>query len=127
MHGIPRIDETDRRPAADPNASTPDDANAVTGLGVYCATGRNVPEFLDALRDGRASFRRIREFDVEGCRTELAAMCDDVPDLPTRSGARANALLRHAVDEALRDAGLVESVAAGRIAARRVGVVVGTS
>jgi 3-oxoacyl-[acyl-carrier-protein] synthase II len=106
---------------------TPDDAIAVTGLGVYCATGRNVPEFLGALRDARASFRPIHEFDVEGCRTELAAMCDDIPNPPTRSGARANALLRHAVDEALRDAGLVEAVAAGRVDPRRVGVVVGTS
>ncbi len=128
MRGISRTDDTAGRDAAAETTTSPaDDAIAVTGLGVYCATGRNVPEFLLALRDGRASFRQIREFDVEGCRTELAAMCDDVPDLPTRSGARANALLRHAVDEALRDAGLVESIAAGRVAARRVGVVVGTS
>src|SRR6476661_10729332 len=94
MRGIDRVDDSGRREAASPNAPVPDDAIAVTGLGVYCATGRSVPEFLHALRDGRASFRRISEFDVEGCRTELAAMCDDVPDLPTRSGARANALLR---------------------------------
>jgi 3-oxoacyl-[acyl-carrier-protein] synthase II len=109
------------------DATASDDLIAVTGLGVYCATGRNVPEFLRALRDARVSFRPIHEFDVEGCRTELAAVCDDIPNPPTRSGARANALLRHAVDEALRDAGLLEAIAAGRIDARRVGVVVGTS
>jgi 3-oxoacyl-[acyl-carrier-protein] synthase II len=128
MYGVDHTNDPARRDAtADATALPPDDLIAVTGLGVYCATGRNVPEFLEALRDGRTSFRPIHEFDVEGCRTELAAMCDDIPDAPTRSGARANALLRHAVDEALRDAGLLEAVAAGRVDARRVGVVVGTS
>jgi 3-oxoacyl-[acyl-carrier-protein] synthase II len=84
----------------------------ITGMGVVCATGSNVPEFLAALQDGKRGIRDITLFDCSGYPSQLAAQIDsyDPLDFFDRREllrlSRVDQFILIAAQEAFADAGL---------------------
>lgn len=95
----------------------------MTGLGIYCAIGKDLDDFRTSLREGRKGFSRVGHFEEHGFRNDMAGWVGDVDASGTAVGMRENTLLRRAADEAVADAGL----AGAGTAPTRVGVSVGTS
>src|SRR5438046_5953722 len=85
---------------------------AITGMGVICALGHDVPTFWQALREGRSGIRRIESVDASRLRFANGA---EVPRYDPRQyfpNGQADALdpfaqfALIAAREAVRDAGL---------------------
>ncbi len=88
---------------------------AITGLGVLCAIGGNVKEYWESLIGGRSGIEELTLFSTEGYRTHLAAQINDpwverypIKGVKTRY-SRCDILGLIATEEAVRDAGILES------------------
>lgn len=79
------------------------DRVAITGMGVCCAIGRNVPEFAEGLRSGRNGFSTVRSVDTTGCRTNRGAEVA-MPAMSGDTEGKASSLARKATQEALEQA-----------------------
>lgn len=83
----------------------------VTGLGIVCATGRNLQEFRESLRAGRSGTARITAFDPTWFATQVGAEVRGVdfdqyvPEPDQRHIDRQSLLALVAAEEAVADAG----------------------
>jgi 3-oxoacyl-[acyl-carrier-protein] synthase II len=92
------------------NHTDPEREIVVSGIGVVCAIGNDVPAFEAGLRSGRCGIDEIRAFDPSGFRSRFAGEVRDLVDgegLPPvdrrlRYHDRASQLMRRAANEALR-------------------------
>jgi act minimal PKS chain-length factor (CLF/KS beta) len=97
----------------------------VTGLGVTAPNGTGVPEYWDAVRDGRSGLGAITRFDASGYPVAVAGEipeCAAERELPERllpQSDRVTRLALVAADEALRDA----AIKPGDVPEYRMGVV----
>jgi 3-oxoacyl-[acyl-carrier-protein] synthase II len=85
----------------------------ITGIGIICATGRNVEQFLAALREGRRGIKEVTLFDVAGYPAQIAAQVKGYDPLDffdkkeLRRLARVDQFVLIAAQEALADAELI--------------------
>ncbi len=49
----------------------------ITGLGIICAIGNNIPEFLDGLKKNKTGIRNINRFDASKFRSNSAAIIEN--------------------------------------------------
>ena len=73
---------------------------AVTGIGAVTSIGSNVPEFWNALLEGRCGIGPVTLFDASTYRTQTAAEVREIPD-----GSLTAADVTGAMDQ-LRQAGI---------------------
>jgi 3-oxoacyl-[acyl-carrier-protein] synthase II len=102
----------------------------ITGLGVTCPIGQDVPSSVAALREGRSGVRRMVEFDdIEDMQGKLGATVDGLdlkkhfPRKRRRTMGRVAMLAVHAADQAVAQAGLGPEV----LASTRAGVAFGST
>lgn len=76
----------------------------MTGVGVVCALGGDVPSFWEALLAGAVGVSPVTRFSAEGLRSPLVAEVRDAP--PPHKGSRVDGLAVRAAREALASAGL---------------------
>lgn len=87
---------------------------AITGLGIFCAAGKNVPSFADTLVEGRGSIGPVDLFDVSCFQGKIAGQVRDYDPLDyfdRRIAARLSRTDQFAVTaagEALTDSGAGE-------------------
>jgi 3-oxoacyl-[acyl-carrier-protein] synthase II len=87
----------------------------ITGMGVICATGNKVGEFLASLKQGRRGIREITLFDCSGYPSNLAAQIAGYDPLDffdkreLRRLSRVDQFVLIAADEALADADLIRN------------------
>lgn len=87
---------------------------AITGLGAFCGIGRNVPEFTDALAEGRCGIGPIDLFDVSGFSAQIGCQVkgfDPLDFFDTRTARRLSRADQFGIisaGEALRDSGVRE-------------------
>ncbi len=99
----------------------------VTGLGVICSIGHDVPTFASALREGRSGTGTISSLDPAWLNTQVGAEVRDasfdavVPKPEQRHLDRQSLLAIHAAQQAVTDAGFDSSADAPRC-----GVILGT-
>jgi 3-oxoacyl-[acyl-carrier-protein] synthase II len=85
----------------------------ITGMGIFCAAGKNMTEFLTSLKQGRRGIREITLFDCSGYPSNLAAQIEGYDPLnffnkrELRRLSRADQFALIAAEEALADADLV--------------------
>jgi 3-oxoacyl-[acyl-carrier-protein] synthase II len=53
----------------------------ITGMGVICATGSTVAQFLDALQEGRQGIKEITLFDSSGYPSHVGGQIDGYDSL----------------------------------------------
>lgn len=100
---------------------------AITGIGIICALGTTRESVWRRMLDGACGIGPVTQFDPEGYRSRIAAEVDltDVQarysPYPRRRWSRSDMMGVVAADEALADAGLLDS----GIERRRVGVLLG--
>lgn len=100
---------------------------AITGIGIICALGTTRESVWQRMLDGACGIGPVTQFDPEGYRSRIAAEVDltDVrarySPYQRRRWSRSDMMGVVAADEALADAGLLDS----GIARRRVGVLLG--
>jgi 3-oxoacyl-[acyl-carrier-protein] synthase II len=91
----------------------------ITGLGVICATGSSVAQFLAALQEGRQGIKEITLFDCSGYPSRMGAQIDGYDPLDFFDKRELRRLSRHdqfvliAVHEACADAGLKSTAGNG--------------
>jgi 3-oxoacyl-[acyl-carrier-protein] synthase II len=96
----------------------------ITGMGIICATGKNVAEFLTSLQEGRRGIREITLFDCAGYPSNLAAQIAGYDPLDffdkreLRRLSRVDQFVLIAAEEALADADLMRD-------GERIGVCLG--
>jgi 3-oxoacyl-[acyl-carrier-protein] synthase II len=84
----------------------------ITGMGVICATGGSVEEFLVSLQEGRRGIRKITLFDVGGYPSQVAAQIGGYDPLKffdkreLRRLSRVDQFVLIAAQQAFADAGL---------------------
>lgn len=100
---------------------------AITGIGIICALGTTRESVWQRMLDGACGIGPVTQFDPEGYRSRIAAEVD-LTDVRTRYSpyqrrrwSRSDMMGVAAADEALADAGLLDS----GIERRRVGVLLG--
>ena len=85
----------------------------ITGMGIICATGKNMGEFLTSLKDGRRGIRDITLFDCTGYPSRMEAQIEGYDPLDffdkreLRRLSRVDQFVLIAAEEALADADLV--------------------
>ena len=113
--------------------SAPVSRVVVTGLGLVCALGRNLPSAWPRIMAGTTGVAPIRRFDASRYVASVAAEVDDrqadarleiTPDSHLRRGTR---LFVEAATEAWRDAGLDEALGQRHYASHDIAVAAGTS
>lgn len=100
---------------------------AITGIGIICALGTTRESVWQHMLDGACGIGPVTQFDAEGYRSRIAAEVD-LTDVQARYSpyqrrrwSRSDMMGVVAADEALADAGLLDS----GIERRRVGVLLG--
>jgi len=84
----------------------------ITGMGVICATGKNVEEFLDSLKEGKRGIGELTLFDCSGYPSQMAAQIEGYDPLDffdrreLRRLGRVDQFILIAAREAFADAGL---------------------
>lgn len=78
----------------------------VSGIGIVCPIGSNIKEFSEGLLQGREGFHEITDFKPRKGKDKAALVMNYRPDDP----GRAIKMLRRAVKEALKDAGLPNDI-----------------
>jgi 3-oxoacyl-[acyl-carrier-protein] synthase II len=84
----------------------------ITGMGIICATGNNVGEFLTSLKEGKRGIREITLFDCSGYPSHMAAQIEGYDPLDffdkreLRRLSRVDQFVLIAAEEALADADL---------------------
>jgi 3-oxoacyl-[acyl-carrier-protein] synthase II len=101
----------------------------ITGIGAVSALGSSVPLLWEGLLEGRSGIRRISQFDASGLPCQIAG---EIPDFfpeeymdkkEARRMPRSSQIALAAAVQAVRDAGLAETMPDPE----RAGVVVGTA
>lgn len=91
----------------------------ITGLGVICATGSSIAQFLAALQEGRQGIKEITLFDCSGYPSHMGAQIDGYDPLDFFDKRELRRLSRHdqfvliAGHEACADAGLQSTAGNG--------------
>ncbi|MBW2038098.1 MAG: beta-ketoacyl-[acyl-carrier-protein] synthase family protein [Deltaproteobacteria bacterium] len=84
----------------------------ITGMGIICATGGNLGEFMASLWEGKGGIRKITLFDISGYPSQVAAQIERYDPLGSfdkrelRRLSRADQFVLIAAQEALADAEL---------------------
>ncbi|OHA52229.1 MAG: hypothetical protein A3A97_04600 [Candidatus Terrybacteria bacterium RIFCSPLOWO2_01_FULL_40_23] len=111
----------------------------ITGMGAFTPLGQDMPHTWESVVSGRPNVRRIEQFDIRDCRTQIASYIDEYKPLLSenfspsqlknlRFGDRFVDFAALAAKEALSDARLLDST--GRLFetyAEETGISVGTS
>lgn len=101
----------------------------ITGIGATTPLGSNVDKFWEDLLAGRSGIRRIQSFDASGMPCQIAGEIPDfeptdyIPAKEARRMSRSSQIALAAVQMAVQDAGVEDSMADPE----RVGVSVGTA
>lgn len=102
----------------------------VTGYGVISCVGNNVPDFWDALINGRCGIGPITRFDASEYRTRIAGEVKDFDFsgyMNPKEAKRLDLFCQYAIaasDEAMATAGLSRDLAESGVDSNRVGVIV---
>ena len=102
----------------------------VTGYGVISCVGNNVPDFWDALINGRCGIGKITRFDASEYRTQIAGEVKDFDFsgyMNPKDAKRLDLFCQYAIaasDEAMATAGLPKDLRGSEIDPNRVGVIV---
>ena len=102
----------------------------VTGYGVISCVGNNVPDFWDALINGRCGIGKITRFDASEYRTQIAGGVQDFEfsgSMTPKDAKRLDLFCQYAIaasDEAMATAGLPKDLRGSEIDPNRVGVIV---
>ncbi|MDR0932854.1 MAG: beta-ketoacyl-ACP synthase II [Victivallales bacterium] len=102
----------------------------VTGYGVISCVGNNVPDFWDALINGKCGIGKITRFDTSEYRTQIAGEVKDFDIskyMSPKDAKRLDLFCQYAIaasDEAMESAGLPKELRDSAIDASRVGVIV---
>ena len=100
----------------------------VTGYGVISCVGNNVPDFWDALINGRCGIGKITRFDASEYRTQIAGEVKDFDFsgyMNPKDAKRLDLFCQYAIaasDEAMATAGLPKDLRGSEIDPNRVGV-----
>jgi len=100
---------------------------AVTGLGIFCAIGKDLPEFRTNLFNGTCGIGEVDLFDIAGYNCRLAAQIrasrlkERLPSRQTKRISRCDLLGLIAAREAIQNAGIDLS----KIDTSRIGVIMG--
>ena len=87
---------------------------AITGLGIFCAAGKNLPEFRAALLEGHSGIGPVELFDVSSFPSHIGAEvrgydpCDRFNRREAARYSRADQFAVIAAEEALRGSGVLE-------------------
>lgn len=92
----------------------------ITGMGVICAIGGSVEEFLVSLREGKQGIREVTLFDCSGYPSQVAAQIEGYDPLyycfdrrELRRLSRVDQFVLIAAQEAFADAGLKDTIDGG--------------
>ena len=100
----------------------------ITGTGAVSCVGNNVPEYWDAVVNGRCGISEVTCFDTSAYRTKLAGEIknfDISKYVPVKDARRLDPFCKYAIaasDEAMKEAGLADGF--GNIDPNKVGVIV---
>jgi 3-oxoacyl-[acyl-carrier-protein] synthase II len=100
----------------------------VTGMGLLSCVGNNVPDFWDAVVEGKCGLDKVTRFDASAYRTQIAGEIKDFDIskyMPVKEARRLDPFCQYAIaaaDEAMESAGLSKNL--DGVNKERVGVVV---
>jgi 3-oxoacyl-(acyl-carrier-protein) synthase len=96
----------------------------ISGMGIYSPIGKSIPEVYYSIKKGISGISVIDECDVSNLRNNKGGVVKNIDNVSTLNGLRANILLKHAANEAIKDAKLNVP---NTIDKRRVGISIGSS